>query len=72
MDALLYAQSPFQVKISDWFPSLQTRVQIKEKKKKYNSDIYFSCLMKLKDCLCSLKWMTELFDLVFLLTKQAQ
>lgn len=73
LDALLYAQSSFHVKISDWFPSLQTRVQIKEeKKKKYNSDIYFSCLMKLKDCFCSLKWMTELFDLIFLLTKQAQ
>lgn len=53
LDALLYAQSSFQVKISDRFPSLQTRVPIKErrkKKKKYSSDMYFSCLMKLKDC----------------------
>lgn len=33
LDALLYEQSCFQVKISDQFPSLQTRVQIKEKKK---------------------------------------
>lgn len=68
---MLYCmQSYFQVKVSEWFPSPQTRVQIKEKKKKDNSDIYFSCLMKLKDCLCSLKWMTKLFALVFLLTKQ--
>lgn len=66
----LYAQSSFQMKISDWFPSLQTRVKIKENKE--NSDIYFSCLTKLKDCLCSLKWTTELFDFIFLLTKQAQ
>lgn len=34
LDALLYAQSSFQVKISDRFPSLQTRVPIKERKKK--------------------------------------
>lgn len=69
LDGPLYAKRSFQMNISDWFPSLQTSVKIKGKK---NSDIYFSCLMKLKDCLCSLKWMTELFDFILLLTKQTR
>lgn len=40
LDALLYAQSSFQVKISDWFPSLQTKVQIKEEEKKSTTVTY--------------------------------
>lgn len=69
-DVQLYVKSYFQVKTSEWFPCLQTRLKIKGKKK-CNSDIYISSLMKLKDCLCSLKWMTKFFELVFLLTNQA-
>lgn len=32
LDGPLYAQSTFQMKISDWFSSLQARVKIKENK----------------------------------------
>lgn len=70
LDVMLYVKSYFQIRISEWFPCLQTRVKIKGKKK-CNSDMYISSLMKLKDCLCSLKWMTKFFELVFLLTNQA-